>query len=178
MSFQSALFLTVLLASSLSSGCASSRPRHAPPDNSESRTGISGYIAQPVGLLMVSFDRDMDHVLTVTEVDAGTRIEWTRLSAGNIRTGALDYSDWAASALGTSSALPTRVSFDTDLDGFITEAEFFAGFLAEFRALDVDGDNSLTRKELLTRLPDRGFGDRGSGPTGGDRRQPARGDRQ
>ena len=177
MHHQTILPVITLLSFSLVAGCASEPPRRGPGDRPSGGERLSGYIAQPIGLLLAGFDDNTDHSVSLKELKSGAETEWQILSHGQARAGAVDYSRWASSALGTDTALPARVSFDADLDGVITREEFISGMIAEFRKLDFNQDQQLTRKELLKKLPDQGFGDRGSGSGSGGRQKPQRGER-
>lgn len=175
-------FIAGLAALSLVGACASNRGpqpgRGGPPPGADAgmRADLQGgLVAQPVALLFTSIDADANTVLTQAELAAATPSLWRSLdrqTAGNV--GAIVYSEWAERHLGAEDALPNRISFDTNLDGAITEAEFTDGLLREFNRLDVNEDTQLTRAELLARMPERQMqpaGGRG-GPGGGDGQRP------
>lgn len=178
--------ITGLTALSLLGACASQRGpqgRGGPPpgEQGQMRSELQGgLIAQPVAFLFIESDANRDTILTRGELDTATQTLWQSLQPGESGTiGAIAYGRWAEPHLGAEDALPNRISFDTNLDGAISEPEFAEGLVREFSRLDKNEDGELTRAELLVRIPERQMqpgGNRGGaggpGGRGGDRPPP------
>ncbi|WP_293611459.1 hypothetical protein [Ponticaulis sp.] len=181
--------VTTMFVAGLVSGCASQagpggRPDGPPPGGAGAmrmNDMPTGFVARPVALLLTSMDRDGDALVSSEEFEAGLSASWDALNMNQTdRVGALVFAQWAEITLGSSDALPSRLSFDTNLDGIIDPTEFRSGLEREFEQLDANHDGILTRSELVIRLPERQFqqggqgggGSRGPGGGGGDRPPP------
>lgn len=142
-----------------------------------------GYVARPIALVFTAMERDGNGYISRTEAEDGVLREWrnaTHDRGDNLSPS--EYNAWAATALGSPDALPSRLSFDTDLDGVISEAEFLSGFRHEFDMLDKNEDDRLSRLEMVFELPQMrmgmgqgmggGMGGGGRGPGGGSGDRP------
>lgn len=151
-----------------------------PPQGMRGANMPEGYVARPVTLLFATMDTNSDGLVTLAEVRLGAMKEWNRFDTPKVSP--LVLSDWALKTLGASDARPNRLSFDTNLDGQVEKEEFLRGFTREFQDLDKDGDQKLTRAEMVFRLPEMrmmqgpggGGGSRGGPPSGGGDRPPPR----
>lgn len=178
--------LSTLACAVLLAACATNGPNgRRPPPGGEGGPGgpggkgggramAGGEVARPIGLLFTCMDTDNDYILTRAEFEAGITSEWPTLpkNASDMVT-PIGFEVWSEQALGHKTTLPSRISFDTNLDGSITQEEFTSRLRLEFEELDKNKDGSLNRAELLTTLPSRGFSDqpqaRGGQPPGGGR---------
>jgi hypothetical protein len=121
--------------------------------------GFSGLIAQPVGLLFADFDLDSDRRVTREETEAGSASTWTLMDANGDGAGsALEFADWAKAVMGSENAVPGRVAFDRNADGSVSSGELRTGLFAEFDRLDRNGDDALSRDELVRLIEPRGMG--------------------
>lgn len=108
------------------------------------------YSARPVALLFVSMDTDHDLFVTRAELDAGIKAEWAHADADKTgEVSGFELIDWSKAVLGNAEAEPSRVTFDTDFSGMITQREFEDGLARAFLAMDKNGDNRLDRSEML-----------------------------
>lgn len=129
-------------------------------------------VAEPVAVLLASFDADGDGRTTRAELAAGVRRTFDTIDTGHKgKLGYLAFADWAERWLGNRTALPSPFEVDADGDNQITEPELLATLTATFDRLDKDHDGALTRAELLTvrsGLGERpgGRGKHGRGPGG------------
>ena len=172
---------TILLA-----GCASKpdpREGRQRPGNNRIPTGA---IATPVAVLFAAMDQNRDRIVTNEEKAAGIIAEWESINRdADGKVSAIQINDWSEAAMGARDTLPGYLSFDTNLDRTISEAEFKVRMDDEFLQLDKNGDGQLTRSELLIVLPARnnssrtgeqsGRGQGGRGQGGGGRGQGGRG---
>ncbi len=113
--------------------------------------------ASPISMVFTSFDSDFDKFVNRAELNAGIDREWASMNPsfrGNV--GAINFEDWMVSALGANDAAPTRLSFDTDINGQISKAEFTRRLTLSFEGLDKDDDDALSRTELTFRVARRG----------------------
>lgn len=181
------LFTLLLVGTSFVTGCASRGPggqgRGGPPGGGmNGRMDMpGGFVARPITLLFTSMDASNDGILDVGELSAGVATEWSRLVGdGSNSIGAILIADWASEALGSPDALPNRLSFDTDLNSQVSEAEFRIGIEREFNTLDKDKNGLLTRSEMVFELPEMRMnmggpmGGGAGGPGGGGNRPPPR----
>lgn len=170
---------TVLaLAAIMVSACASSpsRPGKPPSRGTDRPARTQALSAPPVALLFAGMDGNHDHIVSRAELDIGIMDEWRRLAEPDgAPVTVIRMSAWSEEVLGSPSALPTPVAFDSNLDGTITEIEFRRRLTDTFDTIDRDQDDRVTRAELLaapmpdmTRAaPDSGRGNRGGPPPRG-----------
>ena len=133
----------------------------------------AGSFAQPVALFFAGMERDGDMFVSTQEMLDGVDAAWIAAAQPDgIR--ALDYSDWALLALGSSDAPPAYVAFDTNFDGRITADEFRERFQQEFRLMDSNRDGVLARIEMVARIQRQNTGpdNSRSSSEGGQRRPP------
>ncbi len=129
------------------SACASKPEAKAP-----SRQGIkkqarsSGTFLHPIAALMIDMDINKDKVVDRSELTAGIQSEWAEFDS---KPGAIRFSQWSKTALGSTDALPNFMSFDRDFNGTITDSEFSTQLEAEFNRLDKNADGRLERSEML-----------------------------
>lgn len=137
-------FFLIGFGLSLLTACAS-----GPDRRSSDRDGPVGaqVIAQPISLYFAGLDSNQDKRVTRAELTAGLDQDWQRFDRP---PSAVPFSNWALSAFGSKTARPSFISFDTDLDGTVTEDEFVARLTDAFDRLDQDDDGVLTREELIT----------------------------
>jgi len=117
--FRIALPATLAL-SIFASACSTPRPAPQFPPNAPQGqdTREIGLIARPIALLFVSMDRDGDSVTTAEEFTDGMDKEWdSQFRNTDTHLTPFEYEEWAKKKLGHSKAMPSRISFDTDLDG-------------------------------------------------------------
>jgi hypothetical protein len=85
-------------------------------------------IVRPGALLIASFDRDGDGLVTAAELSDGAGRSFAfadRNSDGVL--GGFEQSDWAAAVGAAEDVLSNPMLFDTDLDRSVTREEFLAG---------------------------------------------------
>mgnify|MGYP003869605343 CR=1 FL=1 len=85
-------------------------------------------IMKPGALLLASFDRDADAVLSRAEIDQGAVLSFAqadRNADGSL--GGFEQSDWAASVGAADDVLSNPMLFDANLDRSVTQTEFAAG---------------------------------------------------
>lgn len=107
--------------------------------------------AEPLGLAVAGFDADGDGATGRAEYDAA--LERTFAAADRDRNGTLgyiEYSGWAATWLGSATALPGPFAIDANGDNQLDRGEFATTFANAFARLDVNRDGSIGRAELLT----------------------------
>lgn len=166
--------------------CASGRPNHGPPSGNDEFRGQSdrptGFAIKPVALLFSEMDENDDRAVTTDELTSGLDAIWSELDIDPSNTiSPINFSAWAATALGDANAAPNRIAFDVNLDGAITKTEFISRMKLEFSELDRNKDGTLTRSEFLFKLPNAGMGQRtqrGSGQFDGQRPPPRDGGRR
>ena len=106
--------------------------------------------APPIALLFTGMDTNKDHIVTLSEAQQGTEMEWLSVSGAksDYRT-AIEMTQWSSTALGNPNALPNPIAFDSNLDGRITPQEFRTRLIDIFETFDRDHNGHLTRAELL-----------------------------
>ncbi|GHA97721.1 hypothetical protein GCM10009069_20820 [Algimonas arctica] len=165
-------FLTtpaILIALCSLTACASGPKRGGGPQGGGGGGQSSGVFAHPVGLYFVGHDTDNNRVTTLTELDAGIKMDWAKFGRNPSAT---QFQSWSLNALGSGSAMPTFLSFDTNMNGVITESEFETRLIGEFNRLDKNGDGKLMRSELIFNVQQRNTEDRSqSKPSGGKKGQ-------
>ena len=148
------LFGLMIVLGALSLGACESKNQRPMAPSTRLTNPVMGPMVRPIGLLFAGMDLDFDRVVTSDEAVDGIAAEWSRVDPGDdLRVTAFDIAAWAESSLGSKSALPNHVSFDTDLDGEVTKLEFSDRLRQEFRKLDKNGDNRIVRAELVTDMP-------------------------
>lgn len=153
LSFSTALSAQVVQTSSF--GDPEKTPGFDRPNPRESLAELRGTIqARPVSLLFTGMDTDFNKAVSRAELSAGIDREWKAMQPSfSQKVSAIKFSRWAEQTLGSTEALPSRLSFDSDLDNQITKDEFSARLIASFDALDGDDDAMLSRAELVFTAP-------------------------
>lgn len=124
------------------------RPGDTPQGTS--RVAISE-TAEPLGLAIAGFDRDGDGLTARAEFDAALgRTFGAADRDGDGALGYIEYSGWAATWLGSATALPGPFAIDADGDNRLSRAEFAAAFAHDFVRFDANRDNAVSHAELLT----------------------------
>ncbi|KAF0178952.1 MAG: hypothetical protein IV086_01125 [Hyphomonadaceae bacterium] len=156
-----ARFLTtsLALAAALSlAACASGPPRGGPRGGPGGGDLGSAYrqsaFLSGAALLFVQFDADGDYATSKAEAEAGAQREWARASGGSTVLSPIQFDLWSAKALGGPNLGPYRLAFDSNVNNEITATEFAGAIVAKFDFWDKNKDGSLTRLEMVERLPD------------------------
>jgi len=150
-----AVFAASLLAALVVSACTTKPDRKGPPPDG-ARSGqqprSSGTFLHPVAALFVSMDLNNDKTTSRTELSEGIALEWASFDRNPSQ---IYYMDWATDTLGNADAMPNFISFDRNLDGVITQAEFSERIEQRFDALDKDKDGNLLRSEMIVAIAPR-----------------------
>lgn len=125
--------------------CASSAPARGTYAEGEADRS-RGYAAQPIGLYFSGLDADGNRITTRDELITGINADWAEF--GRTPSAAI-FSGWSVRSLGSNAARPGFLSFDTNLDGLISQAEFTQRLTQDFENMDKNGDNRLDRRELV-----------------------------
>lgn len=142
------LSLAVLLAATQPQAPVEVRPGQNP--ERVSAVPISE-TAEPVGLAIASFDADRDGRTTRAELnEALLRTFATADGDRDGQLGYIEYSGWATIWLGSATALPGPYAIDADGDDRISREELLAEFGRHFVRLDRDSDGAISHAELLT----------------------------
>lgn len=127
---------------------ATIRPGEAP--DWSTRVPISES-AEPLGLAVAAFDADRNGLTSLAEYDEALGRTFTAADANSDGAlGYIEYSGWALTWLGSATALPGPFAIDVDGDNRITREEFAAEFRRQFTRLDTNQDGSISHAELLT----------------------------
>ncbi len=145
--------LTSSIVLLMCTACASQPERRGPPPGERGGQGAnySGMAAKPVGLFFATLDANQDTRVDEAELKSGVGQEWDRMTSAETAS-ALDFDAWSQTVLGTKDTLPSFISFDHDLDGRFTQADFAKRLQFEFERLDADNNRVLERSELLFRI--------------------------
>lgn len=147
---------TLAIAAALSlAACASGPPGGRSPGGGDVGPAYrqSAFLSG-AALLFVQFDADGDYATSRAEAEAGAQREWTRASGGSTVLSPIQFDTWSAKALGGPNLGPYRLAFDSNVNNEITATEFAGAIVAKFDFWDKDKDGSLTRPEMVERLPD------------------------
>ncbi len=107
-------------------------------------------VAEPIALLLASFDRDRDGRTSRAEARQGVDDFATTDAAWRQDVGYIAFAEWATRFLGDRNASPTPFEVDRNGDNRITLAELGDRIDAVVTRLDTNGDGMLSRAELLT----------------------------
>lgn len=171
------LTLIGLVAACASGGPHGRKPPAGPgPDGPSGdrpdTTRMSGEIARPVSLLFTGMDENRDYEVSREELQNGIQAAWLIVPKNaNEMITPVGFELWSARAFGNKATLPSRISFDTDLNGSITQEEFETRLTIEFNELDKNQDGVVTRSEMISSLPSARMGQpmQGNRPSGGGR---------
>lgn len=159
LSFSTLQQTAIILALAGLTACAGGPKKGGPYSGQNNQ--FTGVTAHPVGLYFVGLDRDGDGVTNRGELAAGIKNDW-KMFDGN--PSAAKFQTWTTKALGSSGALPSFLSFDTNLDGVVTISEFETRLTGEFNRLDRNSDERLSRDELVFTVESRRREDRSLSP--------------
>lgn len=107
--------------------------------------------AEPVGLAIASFDADRDGRTARAELNEALLRSFAVADRdGDGQLGYIEYSGWATVWLGSATALPGPYAIDADGDDRISREELLAEFGRHFMRLDRDSDGAISHAELLT----------------------------
>lgn len=108
-------------------------------------------VAEPLGLAIAGFDANHDAKTTSAEYEEALLRTFAAADRdGGGTLGYLEYSGWAETWLGSQSALPGPFAIDVDGDNRLSREEFLAEFRRNFARLDKGKDGAVSRAELLT----------------------------
>lgn len=161
---------TMIVALACLTACASGPKRGGPQGGGAQISAVSTH---PVGLYFVGHDTNDDGLTSRAELDAGIKKDWAKFDRN---PSAAQFQGWTVAAFGSSSAMPTFLSFDTNMNGVVTESEFETRLVGEFNRLDKNGDGSIARSELIFNVQQRRGNARSEGERGGEGK-PRGGDR-
>lgn len=142
------LSLAVLIAAAQPEAQVQVRPGERP--EGVSAVPISE-TAEPLGLAIASFDADHDGRTARAELNEALLRSFAAADRdGDGQLGYIEYSGWATVWLGSATALPGPYAIDTDGDDRISREELLAEFGRQFLRLDRDSDGAISHAELLT----------------------------
>jgi hypothetical protein len=127
----------IIIGLSCVTACASG-PKRGQGGSSQ----ITAVSTHPVGLYFVGHDTNDDGYTSRAELDAGIKKDWAKFDRN---PSAAQFQSWTTMAFGSSSAMPTFLSFDTNMNGVITSSEFETRLIGEFNRLDKNGDGRIAR---------------------------------
>lgn len=113
---------------------------------------ISAVSTHPVGLYFVGHDTNDDGLTSRAELDAGIAKDWKKFDRNPSAT---QFQSWTTKAFGSSAAMPTFLSFDSNMNGVVTKSEFETRLVGEFNRLDKNGDGNIARSELIFNVQQR-----------------------
>ncbi|WP_156811842.1 EF-hand domain-containing protein [Robiginitomaculum antarcticum] len=154
----SALFLTTVISTPAYAADpddiikTTPRGKKARFDSPDGRAAaLSGTVqSRPVSLIFTGFDANHDRIVSRSELDAGLAREWSAMNTNfSGKVSPITFERWQISAMGSKEALPSRVTFDQDLDTMVSESEFTGLLTQIFTDMDKDTDNALSREELV-----------------------------
>ncbi|MEM1379723.1 MAG: hypothetical protein AAGH41_03765 [Pseudomonadota bacterium] len=159
-----AAMLTVsLLAAACSSGGAERAAREA------NEAAMPRVIAEPMGLLFAGMDTNGDAETSRAEAEFAVPKVFAAADAdknGILRP--IEFQAFAIKYLGTNNTALAAQSFDQNLNGQVTAAEFTGFLLTRFEETDTSGDGVLQRSEFIETIQP-GVRGNGQGARGGNR---------
>lgn len=156
----------VILALAGLTACASG-PKRGGGSGQGGNNQIAAVSTHPVGLYFVGLDANDDGLTSRTELDAGIKADFAKFGRNPSAT---QFQGWTVKAFGSSSAMPTFLSFDSNMNGVVTESEFETRLIGEFNRLDKNGDGNIARSELIFNVQQRQRGSQTNGERGGEGR--------
>lgn len=113
-------------------------------------------LMRPGALLLASYDRNVDGVITPREIDDGAQASFLIADAdGDGGLGGFEQSDWARAVGGDEDVLANPMLFDADLDRRTTREEFIAGVKRLASAVETEEPGVLRFSDLTRPLSDR-----------------------
>ena len=143
------LVLSSIAAVLALSACATEPTRKAPSsdrDGPRKQARSSGTFMHPIAALFIEMDINKDKATDRSELTSGTQNQWAEFGQN---PGAIRFSQWSKTSLGSTDAIPNFMNFDGDFNGTVTESEFSTQLETEFTRLDKNGDGRLERSEML-----------------------------
>lgn len=113
---------------------------------------IAAVSTHPVGLYFVGLDANDDGLTSLAELNVGIEADFAKFG-GN--PSATQFQGWTTDAFGSSAAMPTFLSFDSNLDGVVSATEFKTRLVGEFNRLDKNSDSKIARSELIFNIQQR-----------------------
>lgn len=106
--------------------------------------------SRPIALVFTGFDANQDRTISRAELRSGLELEWSNMQTNfSGKVSPISFEKWQVSALGSKDALPSRVTFDTDLDSMVSKLEFTDLLTQIFSDMDKDDNQALSREELI-----------------------------
>lgn len=113
-------------------------------------------LMRPGALLLASYDRNVDGVITMREIDDGAEASFLVADKdGDGVLGGFEQSDWARAAGGGDDILANPMLFDADLDRQTTREEFLAGVKRLATSVETDEPGILRFRDLTRPLGER-----------------------
>lgn len=156
----------IILALAGLTACASG-PKRGGGGGQGGGNQIAAVSTHPVGLYFVGLDANDDGLTSRAELDAGIKADFAKFGRNPSAT---QFRGWTVKSFGSSSAMPTFLSFDSNLNGVVTESEFETRLVGEFNRLDKNDDGNIARSELIFNVQQRQRGSRTDGERGGEGR--------
>lgn len=113
-------------------------------------------LMRPGALLLASYDRNVDGVITMREIDDGAEASFAVADVdGDGVLGGFEQSDWARAVGGSEDVLANPMLFDADLDRQTTHDEFIAGVKRLASSVETEEPGVLRFRDLTRPLGDR-----------------------
>jgi hypothetical protein len=113
------------------------------------RPPTSTIVAEPVAVLLAGWDRDGDGRTTLAEARAGVEAATAGPEWAN-GVGYLAFADWAERYLGDRNVTPSAFEIDRNGDNRITREELLDRIEAIVARMDANKDGAVSRAEMLT----------------------------
>lgn len=108
-------------------------------------------VVEPAAMFVAACDTDGDGTTRRDELEACVARSFAAVdTAGAGRLRYLAFADWAERYLGDRNALPSPFDVDRDIDGAVTLDELQRQFSRLYSRFNTDGQDGITRKELVT----------------------------
>lgn len=113
-------------------------------------------LMRPGALLLASYDRNLDGVISLREIDDGAEGSFQVADRnGDGVLGGFEQSDWAKAVGGGEDVLANPMLFDADLDRQTTKEEFVAGVKRLAASAETEEPGVLRFSDLTRPLGDR-----------------------
>lgn len=113
-------------------------------------------LMRPGALLLASYDRNLDGVISLREIDDGAEGSFAVADQnGDGVLGGFEQSDWARAVGGGDDVLANPMLFDADLDRQTTREEFVAGVKRLAASAETEEPGVLRFSDLTRPLGDR-----------------------
>jgi len=125
-------------------------------------------VVKPAGLLLIDMDTNRDLDTDSEELANSTPDLFAQIDQDNGGVlSALEFANWAQTALGTRYPTFGMARFDTDNSLGVEADEFATGLQTLFASYDKDNNGRVSRAELFTQLNTDPRGGQGGRPSGG-----------